>query len=85
MHWVRRCRKPVKAAESLRVTGSVTTCPVATCSAAMMETVPLRTYSNSRRAGRPGAGRRPGYLRCFAWMPVFSSMQITMASGGGRR
>jgi hypothetical protein len=37
-------------------------------------------------AGRAaGAGSRPGYLRYFAWMPVFSSMQITMVSGGGRR
>ena len=85
MHWLRRCGKPVKAAELLRATGSATTCPVAACSAAMMETVPLRTYSNSRRAGWPGAGSRPGYLRYFAWMPVFSSMQITTVSGGGRR
>jgi len=62
VHWSRRCRKPVKVTESLRAIGSVTTYPVATCSAAMMERVPLRTYSNSRRARRPGAGGRCGYL-----------------------
>ena len=75
----------MKATELLRATGSMITWPVATCSAAMMETVPLRTYSNSRRAGRPGAGSRSGYLRYFAWMPVFSSMQTTTVPGGGRR
>jgi hypothetical protein len=48
----------LNAIESLRVTGSATTCPVATCSAAMIETVPLRTYSNSRRGRRPGRGGR---------------------------
>lgn len=75
----------MKVAESLRLIGSTITCPVATCSAAMMETVPLRMYSNSRRAARPGAARRSGYLRYLAWIPVFSSMQITTVSAGGRR
>jgi hypothetical protein len=50
VHWSRRCRKLMKAAELLRLTGSATTCPVATCSAAMMDAVPLRTYPDSRRA-----------------------------------
>ncbi len=77
MHWVRRCRKPVKAAVSLRAAGSATTCPVAMCSAAMMETVPLRTYSNSRRARRPGAGQAArggqpsGVLAVFRLDPGF--------------
>lgn len=75
----------MKVAESLRLIGSTTTCPVATCSAATMETVPLRTYSNSRRPARPGAARRSGYLRYLAWIPVFSSTQTTTVSGGGRR
>ncbi len=54
MHWSSRCRKPVKVTELFRAIGSVITCPVATCRAATMEMVPLRTYSNSRRASRPG-------------------------------
>ena len=85
MHWSRRCRKPVKVTELLRVIGSVITCPVAICSAATMETVPLRMYSNSRRASWPRRGGRSGYLRYLAWIPVFSSMQITTVPGGGRR
>ena len=75
----------MKVTELLLVIGSAITCPVATCSAAMMETVPLRTYSNSRRARRPRRARRSGYLRYLAWIPVFSSMQTTTVSGGGRR
>ena len=80
----------MKVTESLCSIGSVTTWPVAMCSAAMMEAVPLRTYSNSRRARprrprRPGRGGRSGYLRDLAWIPVFSSMQITTVPGGGRR
>lgn len=85
MHWSRRCRKPVKVTESLRLIGSAMTCPVATSSAATMETVPLRTYSNSRRASRPGRAGCSGYLRYLAWILVFSSMQITTVPGGGRR
>ena len=85
VHWSRRCGKPVKVTGSLRVIGSVITCPVAICRAATMETVPLRTYSDSRRASRPGRGGRSGYLRYLAWIPVFSSMQITTVPGGGRR
>jgi len=39
------------------------TCPVETFIAAMMETVPWRTYSNSRRESRPGAAGTSGCLR----------------------
>ena len=53
--------------------------------AATMETVPLRTYSNSRLASRLRCAGRSGYLRYLAWIPVFSSMQITTVPGGGRR
>ena len=56
----------MKVTESLRAIGSVTTWPLATCSAAMMETVPLRTYSNSWRTGRRGRGGLSGYLRYLA-------------------
>ena len=51
----------------------------------MMDTVPWRTYSSSRRAAWPGAGGRCGYLRDLAWIPVFSSMQTTTVPGSGRR
>jgi hypothetical protein len=40
VRWFRRYRKPVKAAELLRATGSATTSPAATCSVAMMEMAP---------------------------------------------
>ena len=55
-------RKAMNVAESLRVIRSVTICPVCTYRAAMIETVPWRTYSNSRRATRPG---RAGRSRCL--------------------
>jgi hypothetical protein len=45
--------------------------PSATFRAAISETVPCRTYSNSRRSGRCGAARRVRCLRDLAWMPVF--------------
>ncbi len=35
--------------------------------------------SNSRRAGRPGRGGCPGYLRYLAWILVFWSMQVVQA------
>ena len=40
----------MKVTELFRPIGSAMTCPVATCSAAMMDAVPLRTYPDSRRA-----------------------------------
>jgi hypothetical protein len=46
----------------------------ATFIAAMIETVPWRLHSNSRRASRPGRAVISGRVRVFAWMPVFSSM-----------
>src|SRR5882724_7485063 len=42
--------------------------PVFTSKAASRARVPCRTYSNSRRPARPGAGRRPGCLRSRACM-----------------
>jgi [ribosomal protein S5]-alanine N-acetyltransferase len=57
----------------------------ATFLAAMIETVPCRLYSNSRRASRPGRPGMSGRIRVFAWMPVFSSMLISTVPGGGSR
>jgi hypothetical protein len=56
--------------------------PVATFIAAISDTVPCRTYPNSRPPGPP---RRVGCLRGLAWMPVFSSMPSSAALGGGMR
>ena len=75
----------MKATELLRSTRSAITSPVATFIAAMMETVPCRTYSNSRRASRPGRAGICGCLRDLAWMPVFSSTLISTVPGGGFR
>ena len=64
---------------------SAMTSPVVTFIAATMEMVPWRTYSNSRRAPRPGRAGICGCLRDFAWMPVFSSTLISTVPGGGFR
>src|SRR6266568_5973175 len=81
----RRTRNAVKAAESLRWMRSAMTWPVATFIAAMMEMVPWRAYSNSRRASRPCRAGIRGCLRDLAWMPVFSSTLISTVPGGGFR
>ena len=75
----------MNAAESLRWTRPAITSPVVTFIAAMMEMVPCRTYSNSRRASRPALTGACGCLRDFAWMPVFSSMLTSTVPGGGCR
>src|SRR5450631_750955 len=62
---VQAVQEPGESAESLRAIGSAMTCPVAACSAAVMEIVPLRTYSNSRRASRPGLAAAQGI--CGTW------------------
>ena len=49
--------------------GPAMTWPVVTFMAAMMEMVPCRTYSNSRRAFRPVLAGISGCLRDLAWMP----------------
>jgi hypothetical protein len=59
-------RNGVKVTESLRAIGPAITWPVAASNAAMIETVPLRMYSNSRRAPRPRRAAPSGYLRCLA-------------------
>src|ERR1035441_7724235 len=63
MAWLMRARKAQKAAGSLRVMISPGTWPVTTFIAAIRDTVPCRTYSNSRRSRRPGRARRVGCLR----------------------
>src|SRR5450756_1729778 len=57
--------------------------PVSTLKAASNAAVPLRTYSNSRRAGRPGATGWLGAAGSRMPMPVFSSMQNVGPSVGG--
>jgi hypothetical protein len=69
--WSGRRRNRVNVAALLRVILSVRTWPVCTFSAAMVETVPWRMYSNSRRRGRPGRWGRSGCLREGAVMPGF--------------
>ena len=75
----------MKVTESLRGIRWAMTSPAATFMAAMMETVPCRTYSNSRRVSLPGPAGMSGCVRVFAWMPVFSSMLISTVPGGGSR
>src|SRR5712692_4701161 len=59
------------------------TWPSLTRKPASRSTVPLRTYSNSRRAGRRGAGGRSGAVGRRTPMPGFSSTQNSGASVGG--
>jgi hypothetical protein len=75
----------VKFAEVLRGSSSAITCPVWTSSAAVMETVPCRTYSNSRCRGRPLAAGRSACLRLRADIAVFSSTDTTTEPGGQER
>ena len=56
---------------------SPSTLPVRTSNAASSAHVPCRTYSNSKRPGRPGAGSLVGNRRASACIPVFSSMHTT--------
>src|SRR3954447_1235427 len=59
------------------------TVPVCTSKAASRSAVPWRTYSNSRRAGWPGATAWLGAQRVRTPMPVFSSTQKSGPSVGG--
>src|SRR6266487_261777 len=67
--WCSMARSPMKVAEWLRRMRSAMTSPVVTFIAAMLETVLCRTYSNSRRASRPGRAAMAGCLRDLAWKP----------------
>lgn len=46
----------------------------ATLKFTVKQSVPCRSYSNSRRSSRPGFIGLVGCLRSRAWMPVFSSV-----------
>src|SRR6478609_2021462 len=81
VHWLSRRRKLMNAWELLRSMRWAMTWPVATSMAAMMETVPWRRYSNSRRSTWPGWVRIVGWRRDLAWMPVFSSTLTSSVSG----
>src|SRR3954452_12772314 len=59
------------------------TVPVCTSKAASRSAVPWRTYSNSRRAGWPGATAWLGAQGVRTPMPVFSSTQKVGPSVGG--
>src|SRR5918912_3117342 len=59
------------------------TVPVCTAKAASRSAVPWRTYSNSRRAGWPGAAGWLGAQGVRTPMPVFSSTQKVGPSVGG--
>src|SRR5256885_5012492 len=59
------------------------TVPVCTPNAASRSAVPWRTYSNSRRAGWPGATGWLGAQGVRTPMPVFSSTQKSGPSVGG--
>ena len=80
-------QEAVKVLELLFWIGSATAWPVAMCSAGMIEPVPLRTYSNSRRA-RPRRPRRPSRAAGRdTWGlrlgPVFSSMRVIRSPAAG--
>src|SRR5664280_3568092 len=90
--WMSRCRgiawsisvrNMMNVTESFRSMMLAKTVPSTTFIAAINETVPWRRYSNSLRVAHPGATARDGYLRDLAWIPVFSSMLSSTASGGG--
>ncbi len=59
------------------------TVPACTCRAANRFWVPLRRYSLSRRAGRPGCGKVSGRAGSRAATDVFSSTETTIAFAGG--
>src|SRR5664279_2221966 len=83
--WSISVRNLMNVTESFRSMTLPKTVPSTTFIAAINETVPWRRYSNSRRVARPGATAMEGYLRDLAWIPVFSSMLSSTASGGGLR
>ncbi|MGH3901837.1 MAG: hypothetical protein ACRDTA_26995 [Pseudonocardiaceae bacterium] len=69
-------------AESFRAMIFGWTVPVVTFMAAIRETVPWRTYSNSRRWACPARTGRVARLRERACMAVFSSTLHSTVSGG---
>ena len=73
----------MKVTELLALISVAFTLPVATSIAAISEAVPWRTYSNSRRAGRPDRTGWVGCLRLLVRVAVFSSMDSTTAFFGG--
>jgi hypothetical protein len=78
-----RSRKAMKS-HWLRVEAVIPdTSPEWTAKAANRFWVPLRTYSLSRRAGRPGSGRVSGRAGWRAAIEVFSSTETTIAFWGG--
>jgi hypothetical protein len=85
VHWSSIARRLVNACGLFLWTRRLTTSPAATFIAAMIETVPRRRHSNSRRASRPSRAGISGRIRVFAWMPVFSSMLTRTVPGGGSR
>ena len=83
--WPSISRKLMKVTESLRRIRLAMISPTATFIAAMIETVPCRLYSDSRRASRPGRPGMSGRIRVFAWTPVFSPVLVSTVPGGGFR
>jgi len=73
----------MKVAELLATMILGWTVPSVTFIAAISETVPWRTYSNSRSSGRPRRNAAVARLRLLACMAVFSSMLNNTASPGG--
>src|SRR5215471_12422399 len=68
-----------------RAVTSPYTKPVGTTNVANRQRVPLRMYSNSSKALRPGCNGLVGYLRWRAWMPVFSAqhrLAVLVQPGG---
>ena len=59
--------------------------PSWTFNPAKSTTMPLRSYSNSRRSRTPGTAGRVGLIRALAWIEVFSSTDHTTALEGGFR
>ena len=75
----------MKVSESLRTMIFGWMVPAVTSIAASSDTVPCRTYSNSRRSGRPGRIGRLGCLRDLACIEVFSSPLSKIVFSGGLR
>src|SRR4051794_36045062 len=75
-------RNSMKVAESLRLMIFGWTVPAVTFMAAISDTVPWRTYSNSRRSTRPGRAGRVARVRERACMAGFSSTLNSTVSAG---
>src|SRR6266498_5039370 len=82
---IRSHMKVTKLSEQVESVTQPATSPSCTFSPANRTTVPLRSYSNSRRSAIPGTAGLVGLMRVLAWIEVFSFIDQTTAFSGGLR